>query len=360
MLTPNTMCRALLCLVALGAVAGCASTREPFELRIQASEFARASAAGNAVANHKPGQAPDDYNLRPGDVIEVLFRFDKTTADLYQLQPGDRIRVRFPTAPEMDVRQVVAPDGRISLPYLAELHAAGDTIAELRARLEWLYKDVLIKPQLYVVLENYGQRVEEFRQAIGSSSQGQAKLVRVREDYGVSVPMVGEMNARGLTIGQLASRMNAKFARINRSIAVDLSLKQTRPPRLYVFGQVNNPGMYALYEPVTLFEALAMSGGARHGTAALNSVVRLHRQGNELIGTRHDLAAALNGEGDGLLGTVEPDDVIFVPRTGLASTSHVMAQIRSVLSFNGVGFSLFYDLSEDDQGFDPGISAGGR
>lgn len=349
MLIPNKSFLLILCLVTASSLAACATRREPFELRIHSSEFAGDKAAANNADANAP---PAGYELRPGDVIEVLFRFNQTTAGLYKLQPGDVIRARFPAAPEMDITQTVGPDGRISMPYLEEVEAAGNSVGELRNRLEWLYRDVLVKPELYIVLQKFGKRVRELKQAISTGYSGQSRLITVREDYGLSIPILGEMNVRGLTVEQLSARLNGRYLKVDRAMTVDLSLSKTRPPRLYVFGQVNKPGVYTLYEPVTLIEALAMSGGANHRTAALRDVIRLHREGAELIGTRHDLQAALNGDPQTTLDMVEPNDAIFVPRTGLASTSQIMEQVRSVLSFNGIGFSLFYDLAGDEDSND--------
>lgn len=346
MLTSNRSYLLLLYLLVVSGVTACATTREPFELRIHSSEFAGGKSAGR---NTEATEPPAAYELRPGDVVELLFRFNQTTAGVYLLQPGDVIRTRFPAAPELDVTQTIGPDGKISLPYLEEIQAARNSVGTLRNRLEWMYRDVLVKPELYIVLQNFGKRVRELKQAISTGYRGQSRLVTVREDYVISIPIIGEINVRGLTVEQLSTRLNARYVKVNRAMSVDLSLTKTRPPRLYVFGQVNNPGVYTLYEPVTLVEALAISGGANHSTAALQDVVRLHRQGKELIGTRHDLQAALNGDPQTTLDMVEPNDVIFVPRTGLASTSQIMEQVRSVLSFNGIGFNLFYDIAGDEQ-----------
>src|SRR5438876_9090090 len=51
----------------------------------------------------------------------------------YVIQPGDDLEVKFQLTPELNERQVVRPDGRISLQLIdTEVAAAGMTVEQLR------------------------------------------------------------------------------------------------------------------------------------------------------------------------------------------------------------------------------------
>lgn len=70
------------------------------------------------------------------------------------LAPGDVIKLTFPGTPEFNQSQKIRPDGRISLPLVGEVDAAGSTVGELQARLARLYKSQLENTEVVVALEN--------------------------------------------------------------------------------------------------------------------------------------------------------------------------------------------------------------
>lgn len=76
------------------------------------------------------------------------------------LEPGDEIEVKFFYTPELDIKQTVRPDGKISLQLIPEVTAQGKTVAELRQELKKLYDPYLRKPEIAVVARSfYNQRV---------------------------------------------------------------------------------------------------------------------------------------------------------------------------------------------------------
>lgn len=57
-----------------------------------------------------------------------------------RLAPGDEIGVTFAGAPELNTRQKIQPNGKVSLPTLGDVTAAGMTITGLQAQLGALYQ----------------------------------------------------------------------------------------------------------------------------------------------------------------------------------------------------------------------------
>lgn len=56
------------------------------------------------------------------------------------LAPGDEIRVVFSGAPELNTQQKIQPNGKVSLPTLGEVTAAGRTVTNLQGQLTALYQ----------------------------------------------------------------------------------------------------------------------------------------------------------------------------------------------------------------------------
>ena len=70
------------------------------------------------------------------------------------LTSGDTIKVSFTTAPELNQSQKIEPDGRVSLPLVGEVYAAGKSTGQFQGELTQLYKTQLQNSEVIVTLEN--------------------------------------------------------------------------------------------------------------------------------------------------------------------------------------------------------------
>jgi protein involved in polysaccharide export with SLBB domain len=76
------------------------------------------------------------------------------------LQPGDVVEVKFFYTPELDVTQMVRPDGKIALQLIGEVIVQGRTPAEVQQGLMRLYEAHLKDPEIAVVVQSFhNQRV---------------------------------------------------------------------------------------------------------------------------------------------------------------------------------------------------------
>ena len=74
--------------------------------------------------------------------------------------PGDALDVKFFFTPELDVSQVVRPDGKISLQLIGEVTAQGKTPGQLKDELLQLYAPHLKDPEIVVLVRSlYDRRV---------------------------------------------------------------------------------------------------------------------------------------------------------------------------------------------------------
>ena len=69
------------------------------------------------------------------------------------LASGDVVKLTFSAAPELNQSQKVRVDGKLSLPLVGEVDAAGKTIGQLQSELIQLYKPQLKTPEVTVSLE---------------------------------------------------------------------------------------------------------------------------------------------------------------------------------------------------------------
>jgi protein involved in polysaccharide export with SLBB domain len=80
------------------------------------------------------------------------------SAEPYVIQPGDDLEVKFQLTPELNERQIVRPDGMISLQLVdSEVAAAGMTVEQLRRHLRTIYASQLKEPQIAVLVREFAQ-----------------------------------------------------------------------------------------------------------------------------------------------------------------------------------------------------------
>jgi protein involved in polysaccharide export with SLBB domain len=70
------------------------------------------------------------------------------------LSPGDIVRLTFAGAPEWNQSQTIRADGKLSLPQIGEVRAAGKLVPQFQSQLEALYEPELTNSDVLVTLEN--------------------------------------------------------------------------------------------------------------------------------------------------------------------------------------------------------------
>jgi polysaccharide export outer membrane protein len=71
-----------------------------------------------------------------------------------RLSPGDTLKLSFAEESDLDQTQKIRRDGKVSLPYLGEVKAAGKRIIDFQHELVRRYEDNLDNPEVLVTLEN--------------------------------------------------------------------------------------------------------------------------------------------------------------------------------------------------------------
>ncbi|HIJ63186.1 MAG TPA: sugar transporter [Rhodospirillaceae bacterium] len=79
-----------------------------------------------------------------------------TAVQDYQIQPGDNLDIRFYYNPELNEQQQVRPDGRITLQLIGEQAVAGRTPHELETALRSKYTGELKQPEIAVIVRGFG------------------------------------------------------------------------------------------------------------------------------------------------------------------------------------------------------------
>lgn len=257
--------------------------------------FGHGEYVGPARTQHVP-----EYRLRVDDLLHVIYRLSgKVAARPYRLNVRDRLMIESLTAPQtIDRAVMVEPDGSITLRMLGQVPAAGLTLDELRDELEKRYERFVQKPTISVTPVELNSNLTELRNSVDSryGVGGQTVEVRVTPEGTIGLPAVGSVPTQGLTLGELEREITERYSTVVDGLEVTPILYARAPRFVYVLGEVRIPGRYAMEQPTTVMQAIAMAGGWNTG-AYLQHVVVLRRDENwQLMATKLDLHAALFGK----------------------------------------------------------------
>ncbi len=87
------------------------------------------------------------------------------------------------------------------------------------------------------------------------------RTLQVRPDGKISMPLVGDVQAAGLTPGQLSQSIGEKLKKYLTAPQVTVILTQINSQRVYVIGEVTRPGAYPVLPGMTILQAISSAGG---------------------------------------------------------------------------------------------------
>jgi polysaccharide export outer membrane protein len=110
-----------------------------------------------------------------------------------------------------------------------------------------------------------------------------SKVVQVRPDGKISLPLIGDVAAMGKTASQLAADISVKLKEFKENPQVSIVVKEVNSYAIYVLGEVMKPGKYPLLIKTTLLQAITLASGLTP-VAARNKIVvfRFGKDGQQI------------------------------------------------------------------------------
>jgi polysaccharide export outer membrane protein len=139
-----------------------------------------------------------------------------------------------------------------------------------------------------------------------------SRPVTVRPDGRISLPLLNDLQAAGLTPAELRDEIAKRLSEFMPTPEVSVIVNEVRSFKISVLGEVQKPGRYDLRSRTTVLDALALAGGFKD-FASPNKIVILRSIGKttQRLPFNYKRAIAPGGEGDNF--ELLPNDVILVP-----------------------------------------------
>lgn len=137
-----------------------------------------------------------------------------------------------------------------------------------------------------------------------------SQSVQIRPDGKITLPLLGDVVAAGLTPTALRDQLTTSLREYITTPVVTVIVVEATPATIYVMGEVKTPGPQPIRGQMTVLEALSTAGGFLD--FAKTSDIRVLRKspaGTETL--RFNYKKAVRGEGETIV--LKPGDIVVVP-----------------------------------------------
>ena len=139
-----------------------------------------------------------------------------------------------------------------------------------------------------------------------------SRTASVRPDGRISLPLINDVQAAGLTAAQLAAVIADGLRKYITNPQVTVGVTEINSRRVYVTGEVTRPGAFPLLPNMTVLQALSSSGGFSQ-FAKLKSIYVLRTEDGKQVKHPFNYKEVVSGKKPELNIPLQPGDVIVVP-----------------------------------------------
>ena len=158
----------------------------------------------------------------------------------------------------------------------------------------------------------YQMGPEDLIQVLIWKNEALTKTVSVRPDGWISLPLVGDIKAAGLTPMQLKATIVEKMKEFVADPNVTVIVEDIRTFKVFMVGEVVRSGAYAMKSNTTVMQALAMAGGLTQ-FASRTRIMILRRENGKEVGIRFNYNEVASGSDVSKNLQLRPGDTIIVP-----------------------------------------------
>src|ERR1700733_6383717 len=108
-----------------------------------------------------------------------------------------------------------------------------------------------------------------------------SRIVPVRPDGKISLPLLNDVQAAGLTPAQLAAQITDSLKKYVTNPQVTVIVTTINSQRVYILGEVTRPGAFPLLPNMTVLQALSSAGGFTQFAKVKSIFVRRFENGKE-------------------------------------------------------------------------------
>lgn len=183
---------------------------------------------------------------------------------------------------------------------------------------------------------------DKFRMDIRTAPELSAELT-IAPDGRISLPTIGPVMVAGQTVRQAQASLEAIYAKELRDPAMVITPTEFGSQKVFVGGEVKQPGVFELPGEIDVLQAILLAGGWTNEGQPTKVIVMRRQPGGEMKTRVVDVKNGLARRDLYDIGPLHRFDVVYVTRSPIADENLFVKQyIRDALP---IDFSLFYDVA---------------
>lgn len=109
-----------------------------------------------------------------------------------------------------------------------------------------------------------------------------SRVLVVRPDGKITLPLIGEMKAAGLTPLELREKVIGELKKVGETPEATIIVQQLNSYAVYMLGEVARPGRFQLTGMTTIVQAIAMAGGFTPFASQNNTILLRKVEGQDV------------------------------------------------------------------------------
>ena len=146
------------------------------------------------------------------------------------------------------------------------------------------------------------------------------EIQTVRPDGKITLQLIGEVEIKGKTPLEVKNHLIELYSKELNNPEISVTVQTLYSNRIYVGGQVINPGYFESTGQITALEAIMQAGGFNIASAKINKIIVIRTQNDRRYGYTLDLEPALKGK-ENQPFYLEPYDIVYVPQNKFTAIS---------------------------------------
>ncbi len=167
-------------------------------------------------------------------------------------------------------------------------------------------------PTADMVLNEYGIGPDDTLQVEIWKHPELSREVTVRPDGFISLPLVNDVKASGVTARDLAAFLKERFKDFVEDPEVTVVVKTANSYKIYVVGKVTTSGVFIVKTPTSVLQAVAMAGGFTPFASPSNMIV-LRKEAGQDVRIDVDYDDIVKGYHPEKNIVLKPGDTVVVP-----------------------------------------------
>jgi protein involved in polysaccharide export with SLBB domain len=168
----------------------------------------------------------------------------------------------------------------------------------------------------------------------------------VRPDGRISLQLIDEIEAAGLTPLQLEQRIKERYSPYLKNPEVSLTIQSFGGQRVYVGGQVNSPGVINLKGRTGVVQAILEAGGFRTDANMSDILIISKGTDDSPVARKVDVKKALKSKRPQEETQLRPYDVVYVPKSAIVKANEFIHHVYNFIPPN-IWFGFSYELHRE-------------